>query len=346
MTIVRLVLALAILAVAAPAARAQSVEADVLFREGKKLLKEGKIAEACDKLEASDRIESSIGTLLNLADCRERNHQLATAWAAFRKAATAAKIAHDTKRESEAHRREKLLDARLSYLTINVPDGNRVDGLAIARNGTTIDPALWNQSVPIDPGEYEIVGQAPNRERWSKRVKIASEGETVAIEVPKLEAPHAKTPDRPVAVTPPRTPPAKPIVATADDHSTEAPVRDDRAQPSMFTTKRKLALGIAAAGVAGIALGVVFGMKGQDAEKQSDMICPTSTCNDAHALQLNSDARSDGLYANVGYVVGGAAVAGAAVLWFVGAPKAARDEVAVTPIVTSDHVGFSFAGRF
>jgi len=67
-------------------ARAQSAEAEVLFREGKRLMKEGKLAEACDKLEASDRLESSIGTLLNLADCREKNKQLVSAWLAFHKA--------------------------------------------------------------------------------------------------------------------------------------------------------------------------------------------------------------------------------------------------------------------
>src|SRR5262249_16693409 len=95
MTIARLTayaIALAITVGASPA-RAQSPEADVLFREGKKLLKDGQIAEACEKLDASERLQSTVGTLLNLADCRERNHQLATAWATFRKAAVAAKKA-------------------------------------------------------------------------------------------------------------------------------------------------------------------------------------------------------------------------------------------------------------
>src|SRR6185436_10468800 len=64
-------------AIATPA-RAQSPEAEAVFREGKKLIKEGKLAEGCAKLEASDRIETSTGTLLNLGDCREQNHQLAS----------------------------------------------------------------------------------------------------------------------------------------------------------------------------------------------------------------------------------------------------------------------------
>ena len=90
MTIARLAITM-VVAASSTTARAQSAEAEMLFREGKRLIKDGKIAEGCDKLEASDRIESSVGTLLNLADCREKNQQLATAWATFRKAAASAK---------------------------------------------------------------------------------------------------------------------------------------------------------------------------------------------------------------------------------------------------------------
>ena len=59
-------------------ASAQSAEAEVLFRDGKKLLKAGKLAAGCDKIEASERLESSVGTLLNLGDCRERLGRLAS----------------------------------------------------------------------------------------------------------------------------------------------------------------------------------------------------------------------------------------------------------------------------
>src|SRR5262245_36758792 len=129
MTIVRWLVLCGVMLAALPA-HAQSVEAEVLFRDGKKLMKEGKLAEACDKFEASDRLESSVGTLLNLADCREKNGQLASAWIAFRKAATVAKQAgNDAKREAEARRRASALEGKLSYLTIAVPEGSRVAGL-------------------------------------------------------------------------------------------------------------------------------------------------------------------------------------------------------------------------
>ncbi|HEV7557092.1 MAG TPA: hypothetical protein VGO00_16610, partial [Kofleriaceae bacterium] len=286
MTIARLVV-LAIVCAATPA-RAQSAEADVLFREGKKLLKQGKIGEACDKLDASERIESSVGTLLNLADCREKNHQLATAWATFRKAVVAAKNARDGKREREARRREKLLAPRLSYLSVNVPDGH-VDGLAITRNGVEVDHALWNQSVPIDAGSYELVAAADGYVSWTKHVKIGNDAEKAEIEVPALES-------KP-----------KPVVATQPKESIKRPINDVtrvEAKPSRITGTRGLAIAVAVVGVGGVAAGIAFGVRGKHLEQQSDALCPTTTCDDPNALSFNSTARRDALIANIGMGAG------------------------------------------
>src|SRR5207249_4775002 len=112
-----IVLALAL--AMAPAASAQTAEGEMLFREGKRLLKTGKIAEACDKFEASERVDPQIGTELNLADCREKNGQTASAWGMFVKAAAAAKKrADDGQRAAEAKRRASELEKQLVYLTI------------------------------------------------------------------------------------------------------------------------------------------------------------------------------------------------------------------------------------
>jgi hypothetical protein len=114
----------------------------------------------------------------------------------------------------------------------------------------------------------------------------------------------------------------------------------------MFTDKRRIAISAAAVGVGAIVLGGVFGAKANSTERQSDMICPQAACNDMHALQLNSDAKTYALIANVGLFGGGAFVAGAAVLWFVGAPKVAHGDVAVTPLVGGGTVGLGLGGRF
>lgn len=330
MTIARIAIALVAVATIAGTAHAQSPEAETLFREGKRLIKEGKISEGCDKLEASDRIESSVGTLLNLADCREKNQQLASAWAIFRKAATSAKVANDSKREAEARRRASLLEPKLSYLTISVPDA--VEGLSLARNGTLIDRGLWNTAVPVDAGEYDISGQAPGYERWSTRVQVKGDAQKVSVQVPRFKSLSEVTgvDKKPEPTQDPSTEP----------DATE-PV--DEPSPSTFTPMRKAAIGLGAAGVAGVALGVVFGLQGKDLAKQADAICPQTDCSDQHGVDLNHDARTKALIANIGFIAGGAAIAGAAVLWFVGAPKQATEHVSIVPTTGGAAVGYAWS---
>ena len=64
-------------------AHADAASAEALFREGRSLIKQGKLDAGCDKLDASEKLESSVGTLLNLGDCREKNAQVASAWGVF-----------------------------------------------------------------------------------------------------------------------------------------------------------------------------------------------------------------------------------------------------------------------
>src|SRR3954471_12905545 len=48
------------------------VAADALFQAGKQLITDKKYAEACSKYDASYKLDPTLGTLLNLADCYEK----------------------------------------------------------------------------------------------------------------------------------------------------------------------------------------------------------------------------------------------------------------------------------
>jgi hypothetical protein len=324
MTIATRALAIAILVAAAPA-RAQSAEAEVLFREGKKLMKKGSYAAACDKFEASEKLEPSIGAELNLGDCREKAGQIASAWAAFVKAQQTAKRSGDRRHGLEAKRRVQTLEPKLVYLTISVPEDVRVDGLVVKRNHEVLDPAQYDQQVPVDPDDYVVTGEAPGHRPWKLSVTIGSKSKTV--EVPRLDD----------APPPPREPEPPPTVVQPAPKP--APVQE---APSSFTGRRKLAVALAIIGVAAGAGGAVLGVKAKNDESQADAICPTSRCFDSHAFDLNSKARDDGLLANIGMIGGGALVAGAIVLWITGAPHP-RD-VAIAPSVGPSTIGI--AGTF
>ncbi|MEO7736160.1 MAG: hypothetical protein ABIY55_34700, partial [Kofleriaceae bacterium] len=317
-----------LLALAAPA-RAQSAEAETLFREGKRLLKKGDIAEACNKFDASERLEPTAGTELNLADCREKNGQLATAWALFVKAASVAKHAGGGKREVEARRRAAALEARLVYLTITVTQ--RIDGLVIKRNATPIDPALWDQRVPVDPDDYTISVEAPGHQPWRTTVVVKTRSKQVDVPVLDKELEPRPSPRAPEPVA----------AAPVETRVTPAMV----APPSRLTGRRKLSVVLAGIGVVGLGAGIGFGLHAQSLADDADKVCPDTACNNADAVDQNHRARSNGLYANLGFIAGGGLLITGAVLWFTGAPKE-RDRVAIVPTIAGDRVGLSLAGGF
>jgi hypothetical protein len=303
--------------------------AEALFRDGRRLMKEHEVAEACEKFEASERIDDSVGTLLNLADCREKNGQLATAWATFLKAASTARTKHDD-HETTAKAHAAALEPRLSYLTISVPESSKVDGLVIKRDDAEIDPALWNTGVPVDAGRYKISGEAPGHEAWSTVIDIREERQHASVEVPRFK------PLRELSkVVVPAVKPAAAAAALPEIELSEEPA-------PRFTTLRKVSIASAVLGAGGIGAGVYFGLTAKNLAKQSDAICPGRVCGDAHALALNRSAQRDALASEVLFGVGGAAVAGAVVMWIAGAPTHAT----LVPTANDHEAGVSLVGSW
>jgi len=149
----------------------------------------GKYAEACDAFDASQKLDPNLSTLVNQANCRERNDQLATAWRLFIDAEFRTRAATDTSIK-ELHQvvsaRATGLRARLSMLTIRVPDGHRVRGLEILRDGHPIGPGAWGKALPVDGGRYKITARAPGSSDWSITVTVGIEGDARRIEIPRL----------------------------------------------------------------------------------------------------------------------------------------------------------------
>jgi len=327
--------AFAILSTISSSAHAQNAAAESLFNDGERLMKEGKLAEACQAFEGSNRIEARAGTLINLGLCREQNNQLASAWSAFKDALTRVK---DPAKKQVATDHANAIEPRLSYLTISVPDESRVDGLALTRNTGAVDPVLWNRSIPVDGGTYVIAGRAPGHEEWSTTVVVPNEGGKISVEVPRFK-------DLTKLMTPVGTPPsAKPEQPTPPEANDEPATGG-----SMFTPKRKIALGIGGVGVAAIAVGIVFGLQAQGDKNDAFKLCPdpATPCADGNkASALTNDGHSKALAADAAFGVGAAALIGAGVLWFLGAPTEADHGVAVAPHVGNGAAALDVTVRF
>jgi hypothetical protein len=305
----------------------------MLFREGRKMIKAGNLEGGCAKIEASQRLEPSVGTALNLGDCREKLGNFASAWVAFRKAEALALQRGDMKRKAEAAKRAAVLEPKLSQLVVMVT--SRIDGLVIKRGDEVIAAEAWNAPVPVDPGLYTITAEAPGYKTWSQNIAIAgSKLERKVVTVPMLERAPIKSPEKlaptDLAIEP--SPPPKPVEVKTPIH-----------QASRWTTTRKVALGVGATGVLAGATGVYFGLRAKDFEDRSNELCPMTTCDDPEGLRLNDRAQTSARNANIAYAIGGVAVGTSIVLWFVGSPK---HEVSISPNVGEDHAGVSIGGKW
>jgi hypothetical protein len=321
-------------------AYAQSAEAEVLFNDGNKLMASGKLAQACDAFEASNRAEPRAGTLLRLGECREQNRQLASAWSAYKDAVNRAK---DPRKRDFATAKATAIAARMSYLTVTVPEDSGIKGMVLTRNGKPFDPALWNRALPVDGGDYLLVSHAPGYEDWQTTKHVPVDGAKVSVEVPKpkeLPKPnqleHKPIPPSPTVPTPP---------PVTQDQLDEA-----RPSAATFTTRRKLAIGVAGASAIGVVAAVLLGEAANGKQNDAYKLCSGTATPCTQADQSNAlikAAQSRALEANVAFGFAAAAAIGAGVLWFTGGPGAEDPRrVRVASHVAPGELSVLVLGRF
>lgn len=353
-TLARAALSLACSAalLAAPgAARAQERDpaaAQALFDQARELSKQGRFAEACPKLQESNRLDPGIGTQFHLADCYEQLGRIASAWAAFLDVASQARATGQVDREKAAQRRAERLQPRLPRLVIEVPDASKAPGLELRRNGVVVGSAQWSVPVPVDPGEIEIAASAPGKQSLRQSLRL-EEGKTASYSLPALRAEEAA----PAAAAVPAEKGAGPVVGEPQSSPATPPVappRDGAAVEGSGNTVWILAL--AGAGVAGLGVGTAFAVMAKNQYEDSKSGCPNdpNICNQA-GFDLRKDARSKGNVATVGFIAGGAFLSGAAILWLASGSspeerKAQRGGVRASAELLPGHAGLSLQGSF
>lgn len=183
------------------AAQSGAAQAEALFRQGKQLMDSGKIAEACKAFEASQKAEPATSTLLNLANCREKNGELATAWGLFLDVVRQTRSATDAagkQYNATANQRASNLEHRISHLTVGVSDKSKLPDLEVVRDGVAVDAGSFNHRLPIDGGKHVIEARAPGHKPWSITIDVATHDDDRQVEVPQLmKADDEQAVDRP-----------------------------------------------------------------------------------------------------------------------------------------------------
>lgn len=310
----------------------------------------GRYAEACPKLEESQRLDPGIGTQYNLAECYARTGRTASAWAAFLEAAAAARVASQPQRERRARERAAELEPRLSRLTIEVRPPVLPDDFEVRRNGAVVGRAQWSSALPVDPGTHTIVASAPGKKTFTKTVEVASEGDRAVVVVPALEdAPRPPAEPPPPAAEPPRVVPAEPDATTAPPEARPRAfdhVYDTRApSSSSWNAQRTVSLLVAGVGVAGVGVGTYFGLRSKDARDDSRAYCSGDACT-AEGVELRRDALRDGNISTMAFGVGAVALGTGAVLWFTAPKRDSRGLAQKAPTVSPHGLGLRVSGTF
>jgi len=287
--------------------------AEALFAEGRKLMAAGKYADACPKLEASLKLDSGVGTMLNLAECYEKNGQTASAWTEFREAISAARDAGSKDRADLARTRAAALEPKLARLTVVVPKGQSA---TVTRDGAQLESAAFGTPVPVDPGKHVIAASAPGKRNWSTSIDVAPAAQ-VSVDVPAL----------------------------ADEAGgAQVSVGDTPKASGSSSSQKTVAITAGVVGLVAVAAGTVFGLKASSTWSEAKSKCtvyPSNCGPDGQSLSEN--AKSSANVATVAFAVGAVGLAGGAILWL-SAPKQSESEPKVSVGVGPGRVLLS--GRF
>ncbi len=281
------------------------VLAQTLFDEGRKLMAEGRFAEACPRFAESQRLDPGGGTLLNLAVCHESEGRTATAWAELHEAQSQA-IA-DRRPERQARAREHLaaIEVRLSRLTISKATG--AGAVTVTLDGAPLADAALGVPTPRDPGEHVVAASAPDKKAWTVTVTLGPTADSQSVVIPALEDAAAAAP----------TPATEPEPVAESAEAPPPPVSGQRQRIAGET--------VGGAGVVALVVGAVFGGLTLSEKGASDAHCgarigaPSGLC-DAQGVADHATAGNDATVSTVLFIAGGAAAAAGVVL-FVTAPR-------------------------
>jgi len=300
-----------------------SATAEALFNEAISLLENAHPAEACRKLEESQRLDPGVGTLLYLADCYQQLGRTASAWATFRDAAYMAKDRND-ERQKMALEHAQALETKLSYLTLEVTAQPGVH-VELQHDGKAVGEALWGTPFPVDPGKHALLASAPGKQIWSRALDIV-DGQKESVVVPVL----SELPPEPVTVPAPAAPVPEP------DTSGE--------------TQATVGWVLLGAGSAAIVTGGVLALLARADDSEANAACRPDQTNlcDTAGVDLGDSARTKATWAGISAGVGLAALGGGVTLLLM-APtehKASAAQLALRADVTANAGSVSVRGSW
>lgn len=316
----------------------QKAAAEALFDDALKLMKAGRHADACPKLEESQRIDPGVGTLLYLGECYENVGRTASAWATFREAASRAGAEGQNERLKTASERAARLEPKLAYLTVQVaPETRALPGLTVKLGQATLGSEFFGIAAPVDPGEARIEVGAPGYASFTTSVTVEP-GSRSQLSVPALGHQASSAKDSAVSASPP--PPA-----TSEPPLNESPLPPAGPSPNGTHPLRITGLVLGGVGVVGVGVGSFFGLRAiKKNHEATDGTCRNGVCNEPADYDSTQSAHSAAVLSNVFFAAGGAALVSGAILYFA-FPSSSEQSARIVPYMTGRELGLTVGGR-
>jgi hypothetical protein len=249
---------------------------------------------------------------------------------------------------SDASAELARLEPQLPYVAAKVknPSGD----VKVTMDGQPVPPLLIGLMRPVDPGQHQF--QATNGQATSDVVTVDAKPatkQTVELEL-KASAAAPPPPPPPAGATPVTGPapiaPSGPVAAAPP--TTDTPADSGGGSNGL----RVASFGLMGVGVAGLAVGTVFMIKGggtqSDADALATRLCPTQACDPGNIAAIekkDKDAASQKTIGVIGLAAGGALAATGVVLFVLsGSDEKAALRPGVRPYVGFQSVGV--VGRF
>ncbi|WP_437878963.1 hypothetical protein [Sorangium sp. So ce513] len=311
--------------------------AEGLFQDGKRLMDEGKLEEACPKLAESQRVDPTVGTLLNLAVCHEKEGKTASAWAEFKEASALAASAGQQDRAQFAARRGSELEARLTRLVLEV--AQPAPGMVITLNGKELSAtAATGSGIPVDPGTATVEARAPGKQPWSQQVTLDPGPSTTRVTIPPLADAASSAPATALSPAPPQP--------AAQARPEAAPPGATGAGGNPMRTLGFVAGGV---GLAGIGVGAVFGILTMQRAGDVEAGCSGNFGCSRADVEANESALTTAMVSNIAIGAGLACVGAGVAMVLMSGPSekaAAAERVWIAPSVASDGGRVTLGGRW
>jgi hypothetical protein len=173
------------------AARAQegdAPQAQALFVEGRAAMEKGNYAEACAKFTQSLALVRRAGTLVNLAQCEEKQGKLIGAAKHWKEGIDL--LPPDDERLAASKERAASLSQRIPRVSAKLA-GPAPAGAHVTLDGVALSFDELTKGVPVDPGPHTVVLTVPGNPDERVRVDLA-EGQSSVVALALVGSPQQK----------------------------------------------------------------------------------------------------------------------------------------------------------